>query len=162
MLSIISFYFFFVLYSSNVSFPSYILPLLQSVSFISLSLPLSFSAFRISPSLHIFNLAFIMNPVDSGNLGAYGFKSKMKTKAQGWSIFLNKTAGRNVWFQIEKHVSGVADIDFKMDLSRFQEVSSQISSLMMLSTLTQRKKTFLRYWMKLRLMSLTFMLRESP
>src|SRR3954469_24558295 len=100
--------------------------------------------------------------MDSDDLGAYGFKPKTKTKAQGLSIYLNKTVGRTVWFQFEKHISGVADIDFKMDLSRFQEVSSQISSLMMLSTLTQRKKTFLRYWMKIRLMSLTSMLRESP
>src|SRR3954470_1806134 len=159
MLSIITFN-SFLLYSSNVSFSLLYFYSLAFSFFLSLSL--SFSAFRINPSLHIFNLAFIMNPVDSDDLGAYGFKSKTKTKAQGWSIFLNKTVGRTVWFQIEKHISGVANIDFKTDLSRFQEVSSQISSLMMLSTLTQRKKTFLRYWMKLRLMSLTYMLRESP
>src|SRR3954468_872956 len=157
MLSIISFI-SFLLYSSNVSFSSYI-----SLSCIQFLLSLSFfSAFHINPSLLIFNLAFFMNLVDVDNLDAFGFKPDAKSKAQGWSIFLNKTVGRTVWFQIEKHISGVADIDLKTDLSRFQEVSGQISSLMMLSTLTQRKKTFLRYWMKLSTMFLTSMLRESP
>src|SRR3954462_12374856 len=29
--------------------------------------------------------------VDSDDLGSYGFKPKTKTKAQGWSIYLNRT-----------------------------------------------------------------------
>src|SRR3954470_1800137 len=119
MLSIISFN-SFRLYSSNVSFSLLYFHSLAFSFFLSLSLP--FSAFRINPSLHIFNLTFIMNPVDSDDLGAYGFKPKTKTKAQGWSIYLNRTVGRVVWFQVEKQISGIADNDFKTDLSRFQEV----------------------------------------
>src|SRR4051812_25369445 len=105
MLSIISFN-SSLLYSSNVSFSLLYFHSLAFSFFLSLSLSLSlslpFSAFRINPSLHIFNLAFIMNLVDSDDLGAYGFKPKTKTKAQGLSTFLNKTIGRTVWFQIEK------------------------------------------------------------
>src|SRR3954465_12354015 len=53
--------------------------------------------------------------VNSDDLGAYSFKPKTKTKAQGWSIYLNRTVGRVVWFQVEKQISGIADIDFKTD-----------------------------------------------
>src|SRR3954470_21813845 len=103
MLSIISFYFFSSIFLKRFFFPLIFL-FLAFCFFLSLSLSF-FYAFHINPSLLIFNLAFFMNPVDVDNLDAFGFKPKTKTKAQGWSIYLNRTVVRVVWFQVEKQIS---------------------------------------------------------